>query len=132
MKTTTPKLSTTSFYPKPEKTFKQTFSTPGSTLGIALIGTILLYLSWRYQRYAYKKVYQTDDIDSAWSHRDKLLDMQRQQEANLKDMELYYYYNNLHPQQKINQILRQNNANELESFVDESIIERASKPRYII
>jgi len=122
---TTPKLSSTSFYPKIiEPTFKQSFSTVGSTLGIALIVFILLFLSWRYQYVSYKKIYKIEEDNNMWETRNKLLDLQRQQEANLRDMQNYYYYNNLHPQQKLNQILKQNKPQELDSFVDESISER--------
>lgn len=126
----TPLLSTSSFYPKPEITFKQTFSTPGSTMGIALIGVILLYMSWRYQKTSYKKIYKIDDTNqNAWETKNQMLEVQRQQELNLRDMQSYYYYNNLHPQQKLNQILHQNNAHELENFIDESIIERYAGPK---
>ena len=123
-----PKLSVHSFYPLPEPTFRQTFSTPGSSFGIALIGIIGLYMSWRYQSHSYKKTYKIDDSEmNTWETRNKLLDLQRQQDANLRDMQNYYYYNNLHPNQKMNQILRQNKPNELESFVDETIAERMAK-----
>jgi len=123
-----PKLSISSFYSRPEPTFKQTFSTPGSAFGIAIIGVIILYMSWRYQRTHYKKTYQIDEEMNTWETRNKLLDLQRQQEANLRDMQNYYYYNNLHPQQKMSQILKQNNASELETFVDETVAERMAKP----
>ena len=127
-----PKLSTSSFYPKPEPTFKQTFSTPGSTFGIALICIILLYMSWRYQTASYKKAYEIDENLNVWETRNKLLDLQRQQETNLREMQNYYYYNNLHPQTKMHQILKQNNPEQLASFVDETIAERIARPKYII
>lgn len=129
-----PKLSTSSFYPKVEvSSYKQSFSTPGSTFGIAIVGIIALYMTWRFQKTSYKKTYKIDDEQmNAWETRNKMLEVQRQQETTLRDMQNYYYYNNLHPQQKMSQILHQNNATDLESFVDESIAERAAKPRYII
>lgn len=132
MNNTPPKLSNTSFYPKPEPTFKQTFSTPGSTFGIALIAVIILYMSWRYQTTLYKKTYQINEDLNVWETRNKLLDLQRQQETNLREMQNYYYYNNLHPQHKLQHILKQNNPDELASFVDETIAERIARPKYII
>ena len=129
---TLPKLSSTSFYPRDEPSFKQSFSTTGSTFGIALIVFMLLFLSWRYQYVTYKKLYKIEETYNTWEARNKLLDLQRQQEANLRDMQNYYYYNNLHPQQKLHQILKQNNPQELASFVDESILERMARPKHII
>lgn len=121
-----PKLTKSSFYPKKIlNTFKRSFSTPGSTFGIALIGIIILVMGWRYQRVSYEKTYKIQNTTpNTLDTREKLLEMKRQQEQTMKDMELYYYYNSLHPQQKMNQILRQNNANDLETFVDESISQR--------
>ena len=129
---TNPKLSTASFYQKPEPVCKYSFSTPGSTFGIALLGIVILYLSWRYQHVSYKKAYSIDENASTWESRNKLLDLQRQQETNLRDMQNYYYYNNLHPQQKMNHILRQNDPSELEGFVDETIAERMARAKPII
>ena len=127
-----PKLSKSSFYPLIENTYKYSFNTKGSTFGLAIICIISLYLIWRYQHYSYKKTYniEEDDMKNTWDTRNKMLEIQRQQEANLRDMQSYYYYNNLHPQQKINQILKQNSYSDVENFVDESIAERLSKPRF--
>ena len=129
---TAPRLSIASFYQKPEPAYKYSFSTPGSTFGIALLGIVMLYLSWRYQHVTYKKAYNIDDNTSTWDARNKLLDLQRQQESNLRDMQNYYYYNNLHPQQKINHILKQNDPSDLEDFVDETIAERMARAKPII
>lgn len=127
-----PKLSNSSFSPIIENTYKGSFNTTGSTFGLAIICILLLCMAWRYQHFSYKKTYNIDNENTknVWDTRNKMLEIQRQQEANLRDMQSYYYYNNLHPQQKINQILKQNNSNDIESFVDESIAERLARPRF--
>ena len=79
-----PKLTKSSFYPKKVlNTFKRSFSTPGSSFGIALIGIILLVMGWRYQRVSYEKTYKIQNTTpNALDTREKLLDMKRQQELD--------------------------------------------------
>ena len=111
-----PKLSLAAYYPTQDEKYA-TFTTPGSTFGFFAIIMIILYLIWRYQITSIKKniARQKQNIPE----KNQIMNIQRLQEEQYRDLETYYNYTNMHPQNRLHQVLLQNNPHELESFIDE-------------
>tara|TARA_B100001057_G_C22586431_1_gene847239 strand:+ start:257 stop:634 length:378 start_codon:yes stop_codon:yes gene_type:complete len=114
-----PKLSLAAYYPSQDEKYA-TFTTPGSTFGFFAIIMIILYLIWRYQITTIKKQIIKQKQKQSLSAQNQIMNIQRSQEETYRDLESYYNYTSMHPQNRLHQVLLQNNPRELESFIDES------------
>ena len=131
---TKPKLSPSVIYSHIHNTYKEPKG-EGTFFGCILIALIGFLLMWRYQQKQAELKLIKDNPESAknidiWNTQNKMLEMQRREEKAQKQME-DYYMNNLHPQQKVQYILKQNNPHDIESYINEGIAQRAAKARYM-
>ena len=106
----------------------------GTVMGIVIIAIIGFVLVWRYQQKQAEILLLKDNPKNStdtnvWNTQNKMLELQRREEKAQQELN-DYYMNNMNPQQKVQYILKQNNPQDVESYINEGIAQRAARTRY--
>ena len=133
-----PKLSSSMIYTSSAMMKKTTYKTEGTlctTVGIIAIIFIGFILMWKYQKKQVDlqliKNAESNIPSNAWNTRNRMIDIQNQQDNAYREMQNHYYMNNMNPQQKVQYIIKQNQPGEVEEYIDESIAQRAARAKYL-